>query len=82
LAAADLSKTYGGRGICAVHRMRQVGSFPKMVCRKVPLPRCADDCFNLIRRDRSIPMMDVLMIAFGVGFFVAAVGYTYACERL
>jgi len=27
-------------------------------------------------------MMDILMLALGLGFFVAAVGYTYACERL
>jgi hypothetical protein len=27
-------------------------------------------------------MLDVLMLALGLGFFVAAVGYTYACERL
>ena len=28
------------------------------------------------------PMLDVVMLALGVGFFAAAVGYTYACERL
>jgi len=27
-------------------------------------------------------MMDVLMLALAVGFFAAAIGYTYACERL
>jgi len=27
-------------------------------------------------------MWDVVMLALGLGFFVAAVGYTYACERL
>jgi len=27
-------------------------------------------------------MLDVLMLALGFGFFVLAVGYTYACERL
>ena len=27
-------------------------------------------------------MLDVLMVALGLGFFVAAVGYAYACERL
>jgi hypothetical protein len=34
------------------------------------------------RRDKEHPMLDVLMLALGLGFFVAAVGYTYACERL
>jgi hypothetical protein len=28
------------------------------------------------------PMLDVIMLAIGLGFFVLAVGYTYACDRL
>jgi hypothetical protein len=31
---------------------------------------------------RSIPMMDLLMLALGFGSFALAIGYTYACERL
>lgn len=31
---------------------------------------------------RSYPMMDILMLALGFGFFALAIGYTYACERL
>jgi hypothetical protein len=31
---------------------------------------------------RRISMLDVIVLALGLGFFVAAVGYTYACERL
>jgi hypothetical protein len=31
---------------------------------------------------RSIPMMDILMAAMALAFFAAAIGYTYACERL
>jgi hypothetical protein len=31
---------------------------------------------------RRIPMMDILMLALGFGFFALAIGYTYACERL
>jgi hypothetical protein len=27
-------------------------------------------------------MLDIVMLAMGLGFFVLAVGYTYACERL
>jgi len=27
-------------------------------------------------------MLDVFMLALGLGFFAAAVGYAYACERL
>lgn len=31
---------------------------------------------------RSNSMLDIVMLALGLGFFVVAVGYTYACERL
>jgi len=27
-------------------------------------------------------MLDIVMLALGLGFFAAAIGYTYACERL
>jgi hypothetical protein len=27
-------------------------------------------------------MLDIVMLALGLGFFVLAIGYTYACERL
>jgi hypothetical protein len=27
-------------------------------------------------------MLDLIMLALGLGFFAAAIGYTYACERL
>jgi hypothetical protein len=32
--------------------------------------------------DKEHPMLDILMLALGLGFFVLAVGYTHACERL
>jgi len=28
------------------------------------------------------PMLDIFMLALGLGFFVAGIGYAYACERL
>ena len=31
---------------------------------------------------RSIPMMDILMLALAAAFFALAIGYTFACERL
>jgi hypothetical protein len=34
------------------------------------------------RRDKEHLMLDIVMLALGLGFFAAAVGYTYACERL
>lgn len=27
-------------------------------------------------------MLDTIVLALGVGFFVAGIGYAYACERL
>jgi len=34
------------------------------------------------KRDKEHLMLDVVMLALGLGFFVLAIGYTYACERL
>jgi hypothetical protein len=31
---------------------------------------------------RSIRMMDLIMLAIGLGFFALSVGYCYACDRL
>jgi hypothetical protein len=31
---------------------------------------------------RRVSMLDIIVLALGLGFFVVAVGYTYACERL
>ncbi len=30
----------------------------------------------------SIPMLDVILLALGLGFFVLTIGYAYACDRL
>ena len=37
---------------------------------------------TLVRPPREYFMWDVVMLALGLGFFVVAIGYTYACERL
>ena len=34
------------------------------------------------RHDQENAMLDIIMLALGLGFFVLAIGYTYACERL
>jgi len=34
------------------------------------------------KRDKEHLMLDVVMLAFGLGFFLVAVGYAHACERL
>jgi hypothetical protein len=31
---------------------------------------------------RSIPMLDVVLIAAALGFFALSIGYTIACDRL
>jgi hypothetical protein len=28
------------------------------------------------------PMLDVILLALGLGFFVVTIGYAYACDRL
>ena len=33
-------------------------------------------------RSRSIQMLDIILLALGLGLFALTVGYTYACERL
>ena len=34
------------------------------------------------RTEESQPMLDVFMLAIGIGFFVVAVAYAFACDRL
>lgn len=40
------------------------------------------DCAGKQVSDQEHSMLDIVMLALGLGFFVVAVGYTYACERL
>jgi hypothetical protein len=37
---------------------------------------------HLLIFSRSIPMMDVVMVALAVGFFALSIAYVYACEQL
>jgi hypothetical protein len=30
----------------------------------------------------SIQMLDLMLLALGLGFFVLSIGYAYACDRL
>jgi hypothetical protein len=34
------------------------------------------------RAPKEHPMLDVIMLAIGLGFFALSVGYTIACDRL
>jgi hypothetical protein len=47
-----------------------------------PAGRLRNSCSGHKDATRSIPMMDILMLALGFAFFALAIGYTYACERL
>jgi hypothetical protein len=41
------------------------------------------NCTNSKKGDDKEPhMLDVLMLALGLGLFAAGIGYAYACERL
>jgi hypothetical protein len=48
--------------------------------RVAPLPPRREG--DASRHAQEHPMLDILMLVLGLGFFAAAVGYTYACERL
>jgi hypothetical protein len=39
-------------------------------------------CCNVNALSRSIPMMDVVMVALAIGFCALSIAYVYACERL
>jgi hypothetical protein len=49
--------------------------------RVAPLTQQAMGC-SLARCASEHPMLDIFMLALGLGFFALAVGYAYACERL
>jgi hypothetical protein len=37
---------------------------------------------SIAQRAQEFLMLDILMLALGLGFFILTVGYAYACERL
>jgi hypothetical protein len=49
-----------------------------------PLPTsgCAGACLRHRPGISGVFMLDVAMLALGLGFFLLSVGYAYACERL
>jgi len=38
--------------------------------------------FRWRRRSNGVPMLDVMMIAIALGFFLVALGYVIACDRM
>ena len=73
-----VSKTYAPGATCAPEKTRRLRFDP---AQHRPSKCCEDCCFDAGHL-RSTPMLDVLMLALALGFFAAAIGYTYACERL
>lgn len=54
--------------------------------RRLALPTQMQRAIDPARETHSCiqecPMLDVIMLALGLGFFALSVGYAYACERL
>jgi hypothetical protein len=47
----------------------------------------AGDAYRCLLKDaapsaRSIPMLDVIMLAIGFAFFAVSIAYVYACDQL
>jgi hypothetical protein len=54
--------------------MRPVAPHDHPICR--PFVRLA------VHVAQEHPMLDIVVLALGLGFFAAGIGYAYACERL
>jgi hypothetical protein len=52
-----------------------------LILRNLPGGNSATAAAGNKRRKEHL-MLDVVMLALGLGFFAVAVGYAYACERL
>ncbi|MGA2995286.1 hypothetical protein [Bradyrhizobium sp.] len=50
----------------------------------LPQPGCSRlrQIAHASRHRQENSMLDIIVLALGLGFFAAAIGYTYACERL
>ena len=54
-----------------------------MAKRSLPSSQCVEALPSVARQaHQEHPMLDIVMLALGLGFFVASIGYAYACERL
>src|SRR6266403_2022430 len=52
-----------------------------LIHRNLPSRECATVAPGN-KREKEHLMLDVVMLALGLGFFLVAVGYAHACERL
>ena len=56
-------------------------ALPVLIYRNLPFEEYAMLAYGN-KRDKERLMLDVVMLALGLGFFVVGIGYAYACERL
>ena len=56
-------------------------SDPLLICRHPPFRKHAMVVHGN-KHDKEHLMLDVVMLALGLGFFLVAVSYAHACERL
>ncbi len=54
---------------------------PDLIHRKMPSRKHAEAA-QANTRGKELLMWDIAVLALGLGFFVAGIGYAYACERL
>ena len=78
-----ISKTYAPSGTSRpLIRVRpDLRSDSELVHRSTPYRDRADVVPETTRDWRTL-MWDVVMLALGLGFFAAGIGYAYVCERL
>jgi hypothetical protein len=83
MAISPASKTYPPSGTSPRLKLRRQDprSGLQLIHRKMSCLKRAE----VVRGngyDRRLIMWDVVMLALGLGFFAAGIGYAYACERL
>jgi len=78
-----ISKTYapGGTSRPSIRIEAGPANRSELIHRKTPCWKPAD-IVSGNKRYWRILMWDVVMLALGLGFFAAGIGYAYACERL
>lgn len=83
IGIVTVSKTYAPGGTSRAPTGQGWSHYPirGLIQRKPPSRKCAE-LAHRNNRDKEHLMWDVVMLALGLGFFVVAIGYTYACERL
>jgi hypothetical protein len=79
---AAASKTYVRSGTSHNEGQGRIAAFDPALMHRNPPSRQHAMVAGGSAPDKEHHMLDVVMLALGLGLFVAAVGYTYGCERL